>query len=70
MTLGNVKRLVVENCGIHHLFCYRGVRSQNEKFFGKIIKFYPSIFIVLLDNGVIRSFSYSDFLIGNLEILK
>lgn len=70
MTLDKVKKVVEENHGIRHLFCYKGARSQNEKFYGKILGIYPSIFTILLDNNILKSFSYSDLLIGNLEILK
>ena len=52
--------------------CMWGIQddAQSEEFFGKIIGAYPSIFIIELDNKIIKSFSYSDLLINNLEIIE
>ena len=47
-------------------------RNQIEEFNGKIIKLYPSIFIVSLvgDNDTIKSFSYSDLITESVEIIS
>ena len=68
--LDTVKKLVILNKDVEHLFRFNGNSNQSEEFFGKIIGAYPSIFIIELDNKIIKSFSYSDLLINNLEIIE
>lgn len=70
MMLDNVRNLVISNKGVEHLFRFNGVRNQNEEFKGRIVGIYPAVFTIELDNKVIKSFSYSDLLINNLEIIK
>lgn len=67
--LEKVRELVVNNKNIYHVFRFNGIRNQTEEFEGKIIGVYPAIFTIELTNKVIRSFSYSDLLINNLEIV-
>lgn len=69
MTLDKIKKIVRESLGISHLFRFRGARNQIEEFEGVITDLYPSIFIVTTNNNVVRSFTYSDLLIANLEIV-
>lgn len=68
--LDNIKKLVNLNKGIQHIFRFNGIRNQNEEFSGRIVGVYPAVFTIELNNKVIRSFSYSDLLINNLEILE
>mgnify|MGYP004684631641 FL=1 len=70
MMLDKIKNLVAENRGIKHVFRFNGIRNQNEEFIGKIVGVYPAIFTVELPNKVIKSFSYTDLLINNLEIME
>ena len=50
-------------------FKFNGTRNKIEEFSGTIIDTYPSIFIVkLIDNDILKSFSYSDVLIHKLII--
>lgn len=53
-------------------FKFNGARNQTEEFEGKIINTYPAVFIIKLNDevGRIKSFTYSDVLIENLEILN
>lgn len=49
------------------VFRYNGSRNQVLEFSGKIVNCYKYVFII--DTGdIIKSFSYSDVLIGVLEI--
>jgi len=48
-------------------FRYNGSRNQIEEFEGKIINCYNFVFVIELEN-MTRSFSYTDVLIGTLEI--
>ena len=70
MMLDNVKNLVILNKDVEHIFRFNGIRNQNEEFLGKIVGIYPAIFTIELNNKIIKSFSYSDLLIKNLEIIK
>ena len=70
MILDNVKSLIKNNIGKYHRFIFHGIRNQNEEFAGTIIKMYPAVFLIELDNGQIKSYCYSDVLISNLEILE
>lgn len=69
MTLDKIKMVVRENLGISHLFRFKGARNQIDEFEGVITDLYPSVFIITTDNNVVRSFTYSDLLIDNLEIV-
>ena len=69
MILSNVISLIRENIGVSRGFLYKGVRNQNDSFYGVIYKMFPSVFLIKLDNGETRCFSYSDFLISNISFL-
>lgn len=50
-------------------FRYNGSRNQIEEFAGIIVGVYNYIFTIkILEKNEIKSFTYSDILIGNLEI--
>lgn len=68
--LDKIKRLVIDNKGIEHMFRFNGIRNQNEEFSGRIVGIYPAIFTIELSNKAIKSFSYSDLLVNNLEIIE
>ncbi len=69
MMIDKIKMMVEENFEVDRKFIFYGSRNMNEEFTGRVVGIYPAIFTILDDNGSIRSFSYSDLLIGNLEIL-
>lgn len=70
MILDNVKEKIEKYLGKKHRFVFHGSRNQNEVFDGVIIKMYPAVFLIELEDGQRRTYSYSDFLISNLEIIK
>lgn len=70
MNINVAKRFVLENMKIKHKFLYKGSRNQNEEFIGVITKMFPAIFIIELSNKTVKSFCYSDLLIGNLKIVE
>lgn len=70
MNINYAKNIVRENMLKKHTFLFRGSRNQNEEFRGTIKKMFPAIFIIELENDVVKSFSYSDLLIGNLKIVS
>ena len=50
-------------------FKFNGTRNKIEEFSGTIVDTFPSIFIVkVIDNNIVKSFSYSDVLIHKLII--
>lgn len=69
MILDSTKNMIKTNLGKRCGFIFHGTRNQNEEFEGTIIKMYPSVFLIEMDNGQIKSFCYSDILISNLEII-
>ena len=56
--------------GIYNKFRYNGARNQIEEFEGCINGVYNYIFTIKTQNNIIKSFSYSDILIGNLEFIE
>ena len=50
-------------------FRYNGTRNQIEEFKGIIFSIYNNIFTIkTIEKEELKSFTYSDILIGNLEI--
>ena len=69
MTLDKIRELVEKNKYKQKTFIFKGTRNQIDKFKGKIKNTYSVIFTVVSEDNKLRSFSYSDVLIGNLQIL-
>lgn len=69
MTLDKIKEIVKNNMGVPHSFKFKGTRNQVDEFEGVITDLYPAIFIITMDDDKIKSFSYSDLLVDNLEII-
>ncbi len=68
MTIEKIKNIVNENKNKVVDFKYNGSRNQTEEFRGTIENVYKAIFTIKINNDIIKSFSYTDVLIGNLEI--
>ena len=68
--INKIKEAVNEKRGKVLKFRYNGQRNQKEEFTGIIINTYNYIFTIKIfsDREEIKSFSYSDILIDNLEI--
>lgn len=69
MNLDQAKKQIYKELNVFHKFCYYGNRNQNEEFEGTIIKTFPSVFIIKLVDGSIKSFSYNDFIISCIKII-
>ena len=67
--MNKIKNKVIENVGIRHKFKFNGSRNQVEEFEGIINGTYNKVFTILADDNTIKSFSYSDVLTNNLEII-
>ncbi len=68
MNIEKIREKVENNKEKDIRFKFNGNRNQTEEFEGKIIDTYKSVFIIKLNNNIKRSFTYTDILIGNLEI--
>lgn len=69
MMVDKIKCVVKENQGIERVFRFHGSRNQIDEFQGVITELYPAVFIIKLADKRIKTFSYSDILTQNLEIL-
>lgn len=71
MNIDKVRNEVKSNEGKILHFKFNGSRNQIVEFDGKIIETYSAIFVVkLVDDENVKSFSYSDLITSNLEILE
>ena len=68
--INKVKDYIKEHQGIKMKFRYNGARNQIDNFEGIIIETYNYIFTIKKfgEHEEIKSFSYNDVLIRNLEI--
>ena len=67
--ISKIKEQLKENVGKTLHFRFNGARNQIEEFDGYIENTYNFIFTIkLIDDDRIKSFTYSDVLIENLEI--
>jgi uncharacterized protein Veg len=67
MCLDNIKEDVKNHLNKEVLISVYGIRNKNYKVKGYISNVYPSIFTVN-EQGLERSFSYSDVAIGDVKI--
>lgn len=68
MNINYIKNKILSLIDTGHRFVYKGNRNQIEEFYGFIEKCYSRIFIIKMNDGKIKSFSYNDVIIGNLII--
>ena len=68
ISIYQAKDVVNSNLGSKVWVKVRGLRSKNELIEGVISECYKIIFVVKTVNGN-RSFSYSDYLIGNISLI-
>lgn len=71
MNIDMMRQKIKEKEGELLQFKFNGSRNQVEEFSGEIIKTYPAIFIIRLDDdsNQIKSFTYNDLVTESLEIL-
>ena len=70
MNVEKIRNEMTEKKGQLLKFKVNGARNQIEEFEGRIVDTYPAVFTVETNNvdNRIKSFTYSDILIENLEI--
>ena len=66
-TIYEARRLIKGNIHSSVSIKVKGIRNKNEYVEGIISECYPNVFIVLTTSGK-KSFSYSDVLIGNIDV--
>lgn len=66
-TIYEARSFINENLGKEALIKVLGIRNKIDYIDGKIIECYPNVFIVDSD-GMKKSFTYTDVLIGNILI--
>ena len=66
MNISKIKKFITENKGE----VFKGARNQTDEFVGRIVSSYSAVFTVrVLDHtNRIKSYSYNDVLINNLEM--
>ncbi len=69
MNIEKIKQLITNNINKEVKLKFNGNRNQVEEFSGIITSAYKCIFLIKTNNNdLVRSFTYTDILIGNLEI--
>lgn len=68
MSIRKIKDNILKNINKDVKIIYNGSRNRKEVYNGVIKEVYNYIFIVKLDTDEVKSFSYSDVLIGAVEI--
>ncbi len=68
--INKIKEMVNNKKGVICKFRFNGARNQIEEFDGVIEGVYNYIFTIKTINSEIKSFSYSDILIGNIEFIE
>lgn len=69
MNLDAIRKKINSYINVECNFLYKGSRGQFERFKGSIIKLYPRIFVIKTTNNKIKSFSYNDYIIGNIKVI-
>ena len=67
--LSKIKKKLEEYVGQKKKFQFNGSRNLVEEFDGQILALYSNIFVIKLETGSVRSYSYNDLLVGTLSIL-
>lgn len=68
--IGKIKDNLKQIQGKNLHFKFNGARNQIEEFNGSIENMYNFIFTIKTEDNKIKSFTYSDILIENLEIIE
>lgn len=68
--INKIRDIINEKKGLKGKFRFNGARNQIEEFEGFIDGVYNFVFTIKTINNITKSFSYSDILIGNLELIE
>jgi len=68
MNINNIRNYLKTRVGFDIVVIYYGSRNRKEIYRGVVYKLYRNIFIILLPNGEVKSFSYIDILTKTVQI--
>ena len=68
MTIDKIKNNIGSKLGNNVKVIYNGSRNKKEVYNGVVTEIYNSLFIIKLDTGLNKSFSYADLLTGIVSI--
>lgn len=67
-SMDNIKKIIYSCIGKRIKVIYNGSRNKKEVYNGVVTEIYNSLFIIKLDTGLNKSFSYADLLTGIVSI--
>ncbi len=67
MNIDIVKNKIESNLNKKVVVTVYGLRNKINRYEGVLYKTYPNIFTIL-ENGIEKSFSYNDYIIGDVKI--
>ncbi len=67
MNLDIIREKISKNIGKEVVVTHYGIRNKINRYRGKLYKVYPNIFSIIED-GVEKSFSYNDYITGDIKI--
>ncbi len=68
MNIRQIKGYLYTKIGSRIVVVYYGSRNKKEKYKGILFKLYDNVFIIKLNTGEIKSFSYCDILTKTVQI--
>ena len=66
--IDKIKKDILGKYGVTYMFKINNIRNKSEYFVGKISEIYDRVFVVKSEDERCISFTYSDILMGNVEI--
>lgn len=70
MMLSKIKGEIFKQIGMKKKFKYNGSRNLTEEFNGVITEAFTNVFLIKMETGSVRCYSYNDLLIGTIIILN
>ena len=67
MNIDIVKNKILNNLNRKVIIIVYGLRNKINRYEGTLYKVYPNIFSII-ENGVEKSFSYNDYITGDIKI--
>ena len=67
MNINLVKSIIEKNLNKEVVIVVYGLRNKVSRYRGVLYKTYPNLFSII-ENGVEKSFSYNDYITGDIKI--
>lgn len=68
MNINLAKQEIEKNLNKKVLVSVYGLRNKVSRYEGILYKAYPNIFTIIINDGIEKSFSYNDYIIGDIKI--